>query len=221
LCPIAGRIEGFKIAARQLLPALGRALVDPEREPRVAVPVRGNAGQHDNRERLRDGGWRSDERGLWTGSPVPTRRVWALEWAQVPIPNLSIHYGQFRTRPTQMRLAEPRRTGPKTVRVLKTEEKGSDVNLASYLLLDAFRNDCEVAVVVSNDADLKMPIELTMDELGVRVGVLNPHPPERRSLDLHPTFLKQLRQGPIEASQFAPVLHDASGGGEIRKPKGW
>ncbi len=135
-------------------------------------------------------------------------------------PSLSIHYGQFRTRPMQMPLASPRRVGPKTVRVLKTEEKGSDVNLASYLLLDAFRGDCEVAVVVSNDADLKTPIELTMGELGVRVGVLNPHPPERRSLDLHPTFLKQLRRGPIEASQFAPVLHDASGG-EIRKPKGW
>jgi uncharacterized LabA/DUF88 family protein len=141
--------------------------------------------------------------------------------ALATIPSLSIHYGQFRTRPTQMPLANPRRVGPKTVRVLKTEEKGSDVNLASYLLLDAFRSDCEVAVVVSNDADLKTPIELTIGELGVRVGVLNPHPPERRSLDLHPTFLKQLRSGPIAASQFAPVLHDASGGGEIRKPKGW
>ena len=134
------------------------------------------------------------------------------------IPNLSIHYGQFRTRPVQMRLEKPRRVGPKTVRVLKTEEKGSDVNLASYLLLDTFRKDCEVAVVVSNDADLKTPIELAMRE-GVRVGVLNPHKPEKRSLDLRPTFVKQLHRGPIAASQFAPILHDASG--EIRKPKDW
>lgn len=134
-------------------------------------------------------------------------------------PNLSIHYGQFRTRPVQMRLEKPRRVGPKTVRVLKTEEKGSDVNLASYLLLDAFRNDCEVAVVVSNDADLKTPIDLAISELGIRVGVLNPHRPEKRSLDLQPTFIKQLRQGPLAASQFAPVLRDASG--EIRKPNRW
>jgi hypothetical protein len=140
--------------------------------------------------------------------------------ALATIPNLSIHYGQFRTRPTQMLLAEPLRMGPRTVRVLKTEEKGSDVNLASYLLLDAFRRDYEAAIVVSNDADLKTPIELTMRELDIPVGVLNPHPPERRSLDLHPTFLKQLRQGPLAGNQFAPVLHDASGG-EIRKPKGW
>ncbi|HET7589272.1 MAG TPA: NYN domain-containing protein [Solirubrobacterales bacterium] len=135
------------------------------------------------------------------------------------IPNLSIHYGQYRTRPTQMLLAKPRRVGPRTVRVLKTEEKGSDVNLASYLLLDAFRGDCDVAVVVSNDADLKTPIELAIAELGIQVGVLNPHPPKKRSLDLRPTFFKQLRRGPIEASQFEPILSD--GQGEIRRPDGW
>jgi uncharacterized LabA/DUF88 family protein len=135
------------------------------------------------------------------------------------IPNLSIHYGQYRTRPTFMPLAQPPRRGPKTVRVLKTEEKGSDVNLASHLLLDAFRADCDVAVVVSNDADLKTPIELAISELGISVGVLNPHPPEKRSLDLRPTFFKQLRSGPVAASQFAPALRDASG--EIHKPEGW
>jgi hypothetical protein len=113
----------------------------------------------------------------------------------------------------------PRRVGPKTARVLKTEEKGSDVNLASYLLLDAFRRDCEVAIVVSNDADLKTPIELAIEELNIRVGVLNPHPAGKRSLDLQSTFTKQLRKGPIAASQFPPLLRDD--GGEIRKPKRW
>jgi NYN domain len=110
----------------------------------------------------------------------------------------------------------PPKAGPKTARVLRTEEKGSDVNLASYLLLDAFRGDCETAIVVSNDADLKAPIEIVRGELGVPVGVLNPHPPKRQSRDLRPTFFKQLRRGPIAASQFPPVLSDAHG--EIRKP---
>ena len=68
-------------------------------------------------------------------------------------------------------------------------------------------------------ADLKTPIELAIHELGIRVGVLNPHPPEKRSLDLRPAFFKQLRHGPIAASLFAPVLSDALG--EIRKPNGW
>jgi uncharacterized LabA/DUF88 family protein len=135
------------------------------------------------------------------------------------LPDLSIHYGQYRTRATRMPLEKPRPLGPKTVSVLKTEEKGSDVNLASYLLLDAFRADCKVAIVVSNDADLKTPIELATRELGVRVGVLNPHPPARRRLDLRPTFFKQLRRGPVAGSQFPQVLRDASG--EIRKPARW
>jgi hypothetical protein len=41
-----------------------------------------------------------------------------------------------------MPLAHPPRVGPQTVEVIKTEETGSDVNLAAYLLLDGFRADC-------------------------------------------------------------------------------
>ncbi len=92
-----------------------------------------------------------------------------------------------------MPLANPPRRGARTVEVVKTEEKGSDVNLATYLLLDAFQHDCNVAVVISNDSDLKLPIEIAQSELGIRVGVVNPHPPARRSRALQPTFFKQLR----------------------------
>jgi len=45
-----------------------------------------------------------------------------------------------------MRLAHPSVSGPKTVEVLASEEKGSDVNLATMLMLDAFRGDFEQAV---------------------------------------------------------------------------
>jgi len=54
---------------------------------------------------------------------------------------------------TRMLLAQPPVTGAQTVKVIKTEEKGSDVNLATYLLVDAFRDDAEAFVVVSNDSD--------------------------------------------------------------------
>ncbi len=57
-----------------------------------------------------------------------------------------------------MPLANPRPGGARTVEVVKTEEKGSDVNLATYLLLDAFRRRCDSAVVISNDSDLAEPI---------------------------------------------------------------
>lgn len=135
------------------------------------------------------------------------------------IPNVSVHLGTFRTRPVRMTLVRPPSGGPKTAEVWKTEEKGSDVNLASYLLLDAFRADCEVAIVFSNDADLKEPIAMARSELGIKVGVVNPHPPARRSRDLQPTFFKQLRTGPVAASQFPVAMSDASG--QFHKPASW
>lgn len=133
--------------------------------------------------------------------------------------NLSVRLGTFRTRPVRMTLAHPPSGGRKTVEVLKTEEKGSDVNLASYLLLDAFHKDCDVAIVFSNDADLKEPIAIAINELGIKVGVVNPHPPASRSLDLQPTFFKQLRRGPVAASQFPASMRDAQG--RFRKPRAW
>jgi uncharacterized LabA/DUF88 family protein len=132
---------------------------------------------------------------------------------------LSIHLGQFQTRPTRMPLAKPRAGGAKTVEVLKTEEKGSDVNLGSYLLLDAFRKDCEVAIVVSNDADLKEPVAMARTELGIVVGIVNPHPRHKRSFDLQGNFFKQLRAGPVAASQFPEEMTDANG--KFRRPSLW
>ena len=135
------------------------------------------------------------------------------------IPGLSIHYGHYLTHVTRMPLANPRRGGARTVEVVKTEEKGSDVNLATYLLLDAFQRNCEVAVVISNDSDLKLPIEIAQSELGIRVGVVNPHPPARRSRALQPTFFKQLRASTLGTCQFPSVLKDTKGA--IRKPVQW
>jgi hypothetical protein len=44
------------------------------------------------------------------------------------------------------------------VSVAHREEKGSDVNVASHLLLDVLRGDVDAALVISNDSDLRFPI---------------------------------------------------------------
>lgn len=139
--------------------------------------------------------------------------------ALATIPGLSIHHGHYLTHVTRMPLAHPRSGGVRTVEVVKTEEKGSDVNLATFLLLDGFKGECDIAVVISNDSDLKLPIEIAQAELGLTVGVINPHPPARRSRALQPTFFKQIRTAALATCQFPPVLEDARG--EIRKPSGW
>jgi len=132
------------------------------------------------------------------------------------IPELSVHEGHFRSDPRWMPLAAPPH---RTVEVIKTEEKGSDVNLATYMLLDGCKGDCQVAVVISNDSDLKEPIAVAQSELGMKVGVINPHPALKRSLDLVPTFFKQLRRSAVAACQFPPTLQDSTGA--IRKPATW
>lgn len=121
-----------------------------------------------------------------------------------------------------MPLVNPTSSGQKAVKVYKTEEKGSDVNLGSYLLLDAFRHDCDLAVVVSNDSDLETPIRIVMTELGIPVGLLNPHPPWSRSrdlLNLRPAFFKQIRANAVKGSQFPERLSDTTG--TFHRPPGW
>lgn len=41
--------------------------------------------------------------------------------------------------------------------VRQREEKGSDVNVATHLLADIFRNEIDAAIVISNDSDLALP----------------------------------------------------------------
>jgi NYN domain len=138
------------------------------------------------------------------------------------LPTISIHYGHFLTGPTRMALANPTTFGPKTVEVIKTEEKGSDVNLATYLLVDAFRKDADAYVVVSNDSDLKEPIRIVCHELNYTVGLVNPHPPVKRSRALEncrPTFFKQIRAGVLGVSQFPSDLTDTRGA--FHKPVDW
>jgi hypothetical protein len=120
--------------------------------------------------------------------------------ALATIPCVSVHLGLFKTRPVTLPLVTPPPPPGRThVRVYRTEEKGSDVNLATFLLLDAFQRDYDVAVVISNDSDLAEPIRVVREELRLPVGVVNPHHPRKRSLDLKPTFFKQLRASAVAA----------------------
>lgn len=90
-------------------------------------------------------------------------------------------------------------------------------NLATYLLADAFRADADTFVVISNDSDLMEPIRLVSQELGYRVGIVNPHQVISRALQrTQPSFTKQIRRGVLAASQFPEKLSDAHG--TITKP---
>jgi uncharacterized LabA/DUF88 family protein len=135
------------------------------------------------------------------------------------IQNLTVHYGHFLTGKKWMRLVNPPLVGPPTVRVIRTEEKGSDVNLATHILWDGFRGDYDIAVIVSNDSDLLEPIKIIRQELGVQVGVLNSQKYPSSELLQEADFIRQIRAGAISLSQFPAKITDANG--TITKPSSW
>lgn len=56
--------------------------------------------------------------------------------------------------------------------VARREEKGSDVNVATHLLIDVMSNAVDAAIVISNDSDLALPLREMRKR--VPVGVVNP-----------------------------------------------
>ena len=90
------------------------------------------------------------------------------------IDNIEIILGNFISKPTKFP-KHPISTHPEIVEVLKTEEKGSDVNLASHLVLDAALNNFDLAIVVTNDTDLYEPLRIAKEEFNKKIVLICPH----------------------------------------------
>lgn len=149
--------------------------------------------------------------------------------ALATIPNLTIHYGRYVENPVTMPRENPGPNEPPFVRVIKTEEKGSDVNLASHLLLGAFRDEYELGIVMTNDTDLKEPIRIVTQEFRKPVVVLapmrDPQPGQKpryiaQDLQNVATFATRINTASLPLSQFPTSLVDTRGA-TITKPIGW
>jgi hypothetical protein len=143
------------------------------------------------------------------------------------IPNIEIHdYGHFVDRKRLLpqfpyAYRNPIKP-PQAVQVMKTEEKGSDVNLASFLLSDCFDNNYNDAVVISNDADLMKPIELVTKHYGKNVMVINPHRKKylsRQLASIATSCYPTINMSKYRRCQFPITLSDSRG--TFSKPSGW
>jgi hypothetical protein len=110
--------------------------------------------------------------------PVPdpesqSRQRLYLRAVETLLPDVTIHYGRFTAHEVRMAYVAPIIPMVKTALVWKTEEKGSDVNLATYLLLDGHDELYDEAIVVSGDSDLVEPIR-EANKRFAPVHVLNP-----------------------------------------------
>ncbi len=135
------------------------------------------------------------------------------------IPNFEIIYGHYSEHPKRMRLANPKPGQAKSVEVIKTEEKGSDVNLAVNLLNDGYQGKYQLATIVTNDSDLLSAVQIVQKDLGLKAGILNPQKHPSKVLQAEALFMKKIRPGVIQASQFPRRMKDAKG--SFYKPKGW
>lgn len=136
---------------------------------------------------------------------------------------LTIHEGKMRTD-TRLYPAVPRAHNADgsivKAKVMKVEEKGGDVALASYMVFDAATSPADLHVLMSSDSDFKPTLELIRNELGVAIGLFSPiekPPTDLQTADL--LVLKIVRRALLEASQFPDVLRDKTG--EFGRPRSW
>lgn len=107
----------------------------------------------------------------------------------------------------------------RTVPVLKTEEKGSDVNLAVDLLYDCVQARYECAIVVSNDSDLISPIKIVREDYNKKIGLANPHTRPSIQLTQNADFRIRITENILSASQLP--LNVNIGNSIISKPVEW
>ncbi|MCY3690683.1 MAG: NYN domain-containing protein [Chloroflexota bacterium] len=143
--------------------------------------------------------------------------------ALATLPKVNIHYGLFVVRDVLMPLTDnPMPNNPAIVRVTRTEEKRTDVNLATALLLDCFDNDCDEVVVISNDSDLIAPVTAVRQRFGKSVGVISPQRSQRRSSAL--AQAASWSYGTINRHHFANnqlPAQIADANGTFTKPATW
>ena len=101
-----------------------------------------------------------------------------------------IYYGFYLSNIKKAPLAQPI-SGKKFVDIIHTEEKGSDVNLATHLLLDGFKDRYDSAVVISNDSDFVTTIQVVKDDLKKNIGIISPHKKPAKALQNKATFYKK------------------------------
>jgi uncharacterized LabA/DUF88 family protein len=134
------------------------------------------------------------------------------------IPEIETFFGNFLSSEKWAYLVKPPQAKPNgyiwnqplpnVVWVGKTEEKGSDVNLASHLVRDALTDQFDQAIVLSNDTDLVEPIRIAIHEAGKRVGILcpiAPNSPINPRTGKPPAASKSLK----DVASFCVYIHNA------------
>ncbi len=105
------------------------------------------------------------------------------------------------------------------IEVYRSREKASDVNLASYLLRNAYMGAVDTVVVVSNDSDLLRPVSFAR-EAGVKVVLCSPTARPSSALAREAAEHYVLTSERLEGCQF-PQTAVLPSGREVHRPREW
>lgn len=135
---------------------------------------------------------------------------------------LEITYGQFSIHKTKMpSAAEWEKGNIKLVEVIKTEEKGTDVNLAVQMVADAKDDLFDYAMLFSNDSDMSYAVQIAAKDCGKFVGLfVDKKAISFPKLKENVSYIRRLTPSVFAANQLPDEIITATGR-IIRKPKEW
>ena len=105
--------------------------------------------------------------------------------------------------------------------VVRIEEKRSDVNLATAMMVDFHEDRADAFVVISGDADLIAPIDYIRRVGGRNVVVFNPHSSISGDLKRHATFYKNIPRALPKSCRLPDEIAYGSHGRVIHCPPAW
>jgi len=129
--------------------------------------------------------------------------------------DLEIIFGQFKKRQVKGLKCYQEdgeyKEGKELAVISKWEEKESDVNIATHIIADAFKNEFDCAVLISNDTDLKTPLRYVKENFKKRVGIISPRRNIHVELKNASHFQKRISNKSLEQCQFPEKIKDAKG----------
>ena len=151
---------------------------------------------------------------------APTRQTIYIDALRAHIPEIEITLGHFLQSTVRMRLARPR-PWQKTIEVIKTEEKGSDVNLSLHVLNDAWLELYDCAVICSNDSDLSAALRLVKKQHKKKIILVVPGDPTLRpaaiQLKRYADAVIHITEDHLKASLLPNPIPNTS----VHKPSSW
>jgi uncharacterized LabA/DUF88 family protein len=158
---------------------------------------------------------------LVTGPNLPNQEAYLR--ALAALPKVNVVLGKFKSK--QVRCSQTACTHAGSRIFAVQEEKRTDVNIAVYLVDDAYQDRCDHSIVVSGDSDLVPGITMLKHRFPrkkVTVYVPTRNPVRGAAVELR-TAADKHRDLPLNLLRFAQFANPSpdGAGGMVNKPPTW